>query len=114
MTERTKGVMVKIIDTNKLGVTDALTTGVITNCAGDIRTINEEGVQDNGVGKDNIFTGYAVYGFIGYHEFTRDEIENAMTDEAIDLSEFVRVFGDRLERNFSLAYYWATKAERTL
>lgn len=83
-------------------------TGIILNNEGFLRTINDEGVSDRGMTGDEFTDTFAVYTFFGYIEFTRAQIESALLGETVDLSSLIRVFGDRLERNFRLAYNWAT------
>lgn len=109
MTRQT-GIKVHMIDREKLGFykDSALVSGVIYNPEGHMRTINTEGVTDNGMHNEEFSDAFAVYTWTGYKEFSRTEIEAALTGTTVDLSTFIRVFGDRLERNFYYAYSWAT------
>ncbi len=117
---RTHGVTVKLIDPVKLahahGAAEPeyfLHTGIIENMAGEMRTVNYEGVQDTGQVKNadgEWIDGdsYAVYTWSGYLEFSEATIRECLSGETIDLADMVRVFGDRLERNYGLAFRWAT------
>jgi hypothetical protein len=123
---RETGVFVDLIDrqkladiiTKKTGETcDAnwfLDSGIISahyNDKLEIRTINTEGVQDRGFNSDRVFVDqFAVYTFFGYYEFTKAELMACMAGKSIDLSEFVREFGQRLENNFWLAYEWVSNS----
>lgn len=53
--------------------------------------------------------GYLVGGYVGYsnitYYLTKDELLSVISDETVDLAEFIRSFGDRLENNFDLWYY---------
>lgn len=131
MTRQT-GVYVDILDADKLATIASakhnteikadylLTSGVISRFNREtnrleIRTINTEGVQDNGKVKvDEVWmpgNAYAVYTWGGYIEFTREELLASTLNKSVDLSEFIRTFGDRLERNFSLAYAWVISGD---
>lgn len=122
---RANGVTVYILNRDKLAErynaangTDInggafLSSGVIINMAGETRTINTEGVTDTGQVKNaqgEWISGdsYAVYTWSGYLEFTLETLQDCLTNETVDLSQYIRTFGDRLERNFSLAFNWAT------
>jgi hypothetical protein len=117
---RTHGVTVKLIDPVKLatahGAADPnyfLTSGIIENAAGQMRTINDEGVQDTGqvMNADGEWIDgdyYTVYTWSGYLVFSEATIRECLSGETVDLADFVRVFGDRLERNYGIAFRWAT------
>jgi hypothetical protein len=121
-TNRPTGATVQLLDLEKLTAIWAarqpdreegqelgfLASGLITNSKGEIHTINTEGVQDynNSDGKGD---GVAVYTFWGWLNFSEEELKASLTGETIDLADFVRTFGSRLEVNFGLAYDWTQK-----
>jgi len=82
-------------------------TGIMVNPECYIRTINYEGVSDRGMVNDVFNDQFAVYTNYGYIEFTESQLRECLTETTIDLADFIRVFGDRLERNFSINYNWA-------
>lgn len=123
---RTHGVTVEMLDLEKLAeifrnvdneadretrkgfTADAfMSTGIIRNPEGFIRTINDEGVADSGVEGDTFTNTFAVYTWYGYITFSQETILECVTDEIVDLADLIRVFGDRLERNFSINYRWS-------
>jgi len=138
--DRQTGVFVDLLDSEQLSkiVTERtgveykaewfLTSGVISRFNPEskrleIRTINTEGVQDRGfntnpeTGESEFNGQYAVYTYLGWHVFSREEILASLLNEdgkgkSVDLSEFVRAFGSRLEVNFSLAYAWVIEGDR--
>lgn len=96
---RKTGVTVTILNTP---IPNAYITGVIVNKEGVVRLINTEGVQST------LHEGtLAIYTHGGYVLRTPEEVSAMQTSVTVDLSEFVRVFGQRLETNFYLAYEWA-------
>lgn len=84
-----------------------MASGIFYNAAGDMRTICDEGVQDTGGTVGEFTNDFAVYTWSGHLTFTRAELESAVTETKIDAADFIRVFGARLEANFSRAIYWA-------
>ena len=46
-------------------------------------------------------------GMSGYVDITPEELAPLISDETIDLADFVRIFGDRLETNLSIWQYYA-------
>lgn len=113
---RPTGTTVQLLDLTKLNsIVEAKTegdfetiafqfSGVIFNSAGEMRTINQEGVQDKIDDEGKI----AVYTAWGWIDFTPEEIKSAISEATIDLSKMIRVFGQRLETNFYIAREWAT------
>lgn len=92
----------KVSDT-KVDPDHLLTTGIITNRAGMVRTINGEGVMDRGY-ENGVFTNrFAVYTWGGHVTMSLEELMSFVTEETVNLDEFIRVFGARLETNFYLA-----------
>lgn len=79
-----------------------LASGLITNVSGEVRTINSEGVQ--GIIREGTLP---VYTWAGYLEFTPAELKTALSGEEVDLADYIRTFGDRLERNFYYARTWS-------
>ena len=61
---------------------------------------------------------YLLPAFIGYHEtsylITEEELKSCMLGETIDLKDFINVFGDRLETNFTIWYNQAMTAEQRI
>lgn len=115
MTRRTRpSVMVNKIDNVKLGdLLNAKTDRndlegeamVVVNTPEGLATICNEGVGwfKNDDGK------YLVGGWVGYSNPTfylsEDELLSCLSSEQVDLAEFIRSFGDRLETNFDIWYY---------
>ena len=115
MTRRTRpSVMVNKIDNVKLGdLLNAKTDRndlegeamVVVNTPEGLATICNEGVGwfKNDDGK------YLVGGWVGYSNPTfylsEDELLSFLSSERVDLAEFIRSFGDRLETNFDIWYY---------
>jgi hypothetical protein len=112
-----KSIMVNKIDTEKLtklmywknveAGSDSRPEGeamVIVNTPKGLATICNEGVgwfkNDDGT--------YVVTGYMGYsdvvYRITEDELLSLVSSEQVDLAEFIRVFGARLESNFYLWY----------
>lgn len=113
MTRTRPSVMVNKIDNMKLG--DLLNTKtdrndlegetmVVVNTPEGLATVCSEGVgwwkNDDG--------NYLVGAWVGYSNPTfylsEDELLSCLSSEEIDLAEFIRSFGDRLENNFDLWY----------
>ena len=77
---------------------------VVINTPRGLATVCTEGVgwfaNDDGE--------YLLGAFIGYHEtsymITEDELKSCILGEMIDLKDFINVFGDRLETNFTIWY----------
>lgn len=49
-----------------------------------------------------------------YFMFTREELLGCVSSETVDLAEFIRSFGDRLESNFDLWYHEVKDTPQTL
>lgn len=113
MTRTRPSVMVNKIDNMKLGdLLNAKTdrndlegeTMVVVNTPEGLATVCSEGVgwwkNDDG--------NYLVGAWVGYSNPTfylsEDELLSCLSSEEIDLAEFIRSFGDRLENNFDLWY----------
>lgn len=83
---------------------------VVINTRRGLATVCTEGVgwfaNDDGE--------YLLGAFIGYHEtsymITEDELKSCILGEMIDLKDFINVFGDRLETNFTI---WYNQAKNT-
>ena len=113
MSNRTPGVIVHLLDRDLLSAAcggrvpadSFMHTGIIHSKNDGYRTINTEGVSDkrDDHGKIAVYVNYG-----GWIDFSYSEIADCVSGETIDLSSFVRTFGDRLESNFALAYRWAT------
>ena len=112
-----KSIMVNKIDTDKLTQlmywknvevgSDARPEGeamVVVNTPKGLATICNEGV---GWFK-NEDDKYLVTGYLGYsdvvYRITEDELLSCVSSEQVDLAEFIRSFGSRLEVNFDLWY----------
>ena len=112
-----KSIMVNKIDTDKLtelmywknveSGSDSRPEGeamVIVNTPKGLATICNEGV---GWFKDEN-NKYVVTGYMGYsdvvYRITEDELLSLLSSEQVDLAEFIRSFGSRLEVNFDLWY----------
>jgi hypothetical protein len=112
-----KSIMVNKIDTDKLTKlmywknvevgSDSRPEGeamVVVNTPKGLATICNEGVGwfKNDDGK------YLVTGYMGYsdvvYRITEDELLSCVSSEQVDLAEFIRSFGSRLEVNFDLWY----------
>jgi hypothetical protein len=111
--ERIRGTVVHLLDSQK--TTDFLKTKLnnetikaqpmaVVNGENGIATLCTEGVgwfvDDNGVLPINYYAGE--YGS-GYLDITPEELMPLISNETIDLADFIRSFGDRLENNF---YSW--------
>ena len=119
MKRQRPSIMVNQIDTDKLGkilLQRAIDAGqpdvhaegepmVVVNTPKGLATICHEGV---GWWK-NDDDKYLVGGYIGYsnptYYITEDELLSCLSDEQVDLADFINNFGDRLETNFDLWYY---------
>ena len=112
-----ESIMVNKIDTEKLtelmylknveAGSDSRPKGepmVIVNTPEGLATICNEGVGwfKNDDGK-YVVTGYMGYSDVVYH-ITEDELLSLLSSEQVDLAEFIRSFGARLESNFYLWY----------
>ena len=77
---------------------------VIANTPKGLATVCNEGV---GWWKDEN-NKYVVSGWMGYSEtiyrITENELLSCLSDEQVDLAEFINSFGSRLEVNFDLWY----------
>jgi hypothetical protein len=87
---------------------------VVINTRRGLATVCTEGVgwfaDDDGQ--------YLLPAFIGYQEtsylITEEELKSCMLGETIDLKDFINVFGDRLENNFTIWYNQAMTAEQRI
>ena len=78
---------------------------VIVNTPEGLATICNEGVgwlkNDDG--------RYLVSGYLGYsdvvYRITEDELLSCLSSEQVDLADFIRTFGSRLEANFDIWYH---------
>ncbi len=119
--ERATGTVVHLLDENatlalirnKLGKPDADVTPeymVVVNGKNGLATVITEGVgwfaDANGGIPINFHSGN--YGSGGYVDVTEEELRGVISDKTIDLADFVRTFGDRLETNF---YIWQQYAK---
>jgi hypothetical protein len=88
---------------------------VVANGNKGIATICGEGVgwfvDDNGVLPINYYVGE--YGS-GYLDITPEELMPLISTKTIDLADFVRAFGDRLENNFYLWVNYAKGHDQTI
>lgn len=119
MNARTRGVTVTELDRDRLAATwnarpgkvggvtaaDMVPSAIMYDRDGAVQTINHEGVRDDGR-TDDLFAVYAAAG--GWFNFDAAELIAAATGDVVDLADYVRTFGDRLERNYGLAYFAAT------
>ena len=78
---------------------------VVVNTPEGLATVCREGVGwfKNEEGK------YLVSGWIGYsdivYRITEDELLSCLSNEQVDLADFINRFGARLESNFDIWYY---------
>lgn len=87
---------------------------VVINTRQGLATVCTEGVgwfaDDDGK--------YLLPAFIGYSEtsylITEEQLKSCMLGETIDLKDFINVFGDRLENNFTIWYNQAMTAEQRI
>jgi hypothetical protein len=111
--ERIRGTVVHLLDPektteflqNKLNNSEITHDPmVVANGNKGIATVCSEGVgwfvDDNGLLPVNYHVGQ--FGS-GYVDITPEELMPLISDETIDLADFIRSFGDRLENNF---YSW--------
>ena len=88
----------------------ALVYGSDTNWA----VVNSEGVGSQAVDYDGtVVVSFSIGAYdmlIRDHEFSFHEIEGALLGTNVDLAEFIRVFGDRLDSNHSLWYSFSEEA----
>ena len=87
---------------------------VVVNTPKGLATICTEGVGwwKNDDGK------YLVGFYVGYsnpsYYMTEDELLSCVSSEQVDLADFIRSFGDRLENNFDLWYYQVKDTPQTI
>ena len=118
MNRERPSIMVNQIDTDKLADllywknveagSDSRPQGeamAIVNTAEGLATVCREGVGwfQNEEGK------YLVSGWVGYsdivYRITENELLSCLSNEQVDLADFINRFGGRLETNFDIWYY---------
>lgn len=123
---RTKGTIVHLLDPIKTATLiksrysnqDTEITAepmVVVNGRNGLATVVSEGVgwyaDENGKVPVNYYAGEFNS---GYQDITVEELMPLISDETIDLADFVRVFGDRLETNLSLWQNYARGHEQSM
>ena len=127
MKRQRPSIMVNQIDTEKLtnllywknveAGSDARPEGelmVVANTPEGLATVCHEGVgwHKNEEGK------YLVSGWIGYsdivYRITEQELLSCLSSEQVDLAEFIKSFGDRLESNFDIWYSQVRKVSQDI
>jgi hypothetical protein len=88
---------------------------VVVNGRNGLATVVSEGVgwyaDENGKLPVNYYAGDFNS---GYQDITVEELMPLISDETIDLADFVRIFGDRLETNLSLWQNYAKGYEQSM
>lgn len=88
---------------------------VVVNGKNGLATVVSEGVgwyaDENGKLPVNYYVGS--YNS-GYQDITVEELKTLISDKTIDLADFVRVFGDRLEVNLSLWQNYAKGYDQSM
>jgi hypothetical protein len=83
---------------------------VVINTPKGLTTVCTEGVgwfvNDDGEYLLGAFIGYAETSYM----ITEDELKSCILGEMVDLKDFINVFGDRLETNFTI---WYNQARNT-
>ena len=120
---RTKGVMVHLLDLDKAnayfaneipeynGKVDYMAV-VVTEKG--LATLCTEGVGWNADEKGNVPINISWGMSQGYRDIPVEDLPALVSDEMIDLADFIRVFGDRLESNFSIWKNQAKKVEQKI
>ena len=116
---RTKGTIVHVLDVEKAtaflkekldapDVDFSADVMAIVNGEKGVATVLTEGVgwYADSEGKLPI-NYYGKNGMSGYLDITPQELVPLISDETIDLADFVRIFGDRLETNLAIWQYYA-------
>ena len=116
---RTKGTIVHVLDVEKATafLKEKLEAPDVDFQADRMAIVNgEKGVAtlcDEGVGWYADSEGklpinyYGRNGMSGYLDITPQELAPLISDETIDLADFVRIFGDRLDDNLYIWQYYA-------
>lgn len=115
---RTKGTMVHLLDLDKANAYFANTVpeyngkvdymAVVVTEKG-LATLCTEGVGWNADAEGKVPINISWGMSMGYIDIPIEDLEGLVSDEKIDLADFIRVFGDRLENNF---YIWKTQASK--
>lgn len=115
---RTKGVMVHLLDQTKAdeylskivpdyyGKADYM--AVVVTKKG-LATLCTEGVGWNADANGKVPINCSWGMSTGYIDIPVEDLDSLVSDEMVDLADFIRVFGDRLESNF---YIWKTEAKK--
>ena len=115
---RTKGVMVHLLDLDKAnayfanmipeynGKVDYMAV-VVTEKG--LATLCTEGVGWNADAEGKVPINISWGMSQGYIDIPVEDLAGLVSDEMVDLADFIRVFGDRLENNF---YIWKTQANK--
>lgn len=116
---RTKGTIVHVLDVDKataflkekLNAPDvdfSAEVMAIVNGEKGVATVITEGVGWYADSEGKLPINYwGKNGMSGYLDITPQELAPLISDETIDLADFVRVFGDRLETNLYIWQYYA-------
>ena len=117
--DRTKGTVCHILDVEKAtaflkekldapDVDFSAEPMAIVNGENGVATLLTEGVGWYADAKGKLpINYYGKNGMSGYLDITPEELAPLISDETIDLADFVRIFGDRLETNLSIWQYYA-------
>jgi hypothetical protein len=88
---------------------------VVVNGKNGLATVVSEGVgwfaDDKGLVPVNYYAGQFNS---GYQDITIEELKPLISDKTIDLADFVRVFGDRLENNLALWQNYAKGYDQSM
>jgi hypothetical protein len=88
---------------------------VVVNGKNGLATVVSEGVgwfaDDKGLVPVNYYAGQFNS---GYQDITIEELKPLISDKTIDLADFVRVFGDRLENNLALWQNYARGYDQSM
>lgn len=83
-------------------------TMAIINGKNGLATVLTEGVGWYADANGGIPINYwGINGTGGYIDITEEELKSLISDETVNLADHVRVFGDRLESNFSIWRHYA-------
>jgi hypothetical protein len=88
---------------------------VVVNGKNGLATLISEGVGWYADENGNVPVNYHAGQFnSGYQDISVEELKTLISDKTIDLADFVRVFGDRLENNFYLWVNYANGYEQSM
>lgn len=88
---------------------------VVVNGKNGLATVISEGVGWYADENGNVPVNYHAGQFnSGYQDISVEELKTLISDKTIDLADFVRVFGDRLENNFYLWVNYANGYEQSM